>query len=1160
MLERLRFRYKILLLVGPALLGLLLVTAIALVLNRRAEAQVARVQDTYLPLLELDRDLKRIFSDIQRKLEGAAAAQDHDGLAEADDLQRRFLHALDAARAAVAANGQDANALRRDMEDYYRTARDVTVRLLGGQAGEALVDRMERMQERHARLTTRLESTATPDRTRMAGAFAAARQSYNQTLVLDLLVAGLALAVAGLLSFRIIGGTVRSLQAVQEGVERLARGDFGQEIRVASLDEFGDLARQGNETALRLREYREKGAREDWLKTGLIGLTTELAGEQSEAELARRSLVYLARYLEAPVAALYLVEDDGALHLCASHAFVQPEGLPATFKPGEGLLGEALQDGQLRVLDQPPGGHLLVRSALVEAAARQIVVAPFAHEHRVLGVVELGRLTPWSEQQLEGARGARDVLAVAFAVARSRRRQSELLERSQRQAEELQAQQEELRQINDELARQSEALEVERASVLDKNAALEDARQMVQDKADEVARASRYKSEFLANMSHELRTPLNGILVLSQMLSENSASNLSAKQVEFATVIHRSGQELLTLINEVLDLSKVEAGRQQLVREEVGPEELATYLRGMWSPLAARKGLLFSVEAEADLPEHLHTDRMRVEQILKNLLSNALKFTEKGQVAVRLRRAPAREVPAAESGASAFLAIAVTDSGVGVPPDKQEWIFEAFAQADGTTSRKFGGTGLGLAIARKLAVALGGDLRVSSDGKKGSTFTLYLPLDAAPAEETRPPAPASPPEPVRDDESALRPGEPCLLVIDDDKTFIDIALALCRQAGFKCLVADRGESGLAMARRHRPSGIILDVGLPDMDGWSVMERLRMDPITRGIPVHFISAAEGADRARSLGAVGFLSKPHDADQLRSAIRNLEQTSGVQVRKVLMVEDDADLRAALTTLIASKDIEVVAVGTGEEAFQQLCDEPFGCLVLDLGLPDKRTGMDLLARLRAHPRTSELATIVHTGFPLTAEEVSELEKQPQTVVVLKGERSPQRLMEEVRLFVHRVRRKLPEQRQRLTEVVHNKEPALEGKRVLIVDDDMRNVYSLSAVLRDKGLQVEVAADGQGALDKLSGESGIELVLMDIMMPGMDGYEAIRRIRAQPGGGKLPIIALTAKAMPGDRQKCLDAGASDYVTKPVEVQQFLSTLRVWLSAEAAHSEGRLR
>jgi CheY-like chemotaxis protein len=1157
MLERLRFRFKVLMLVAPALVGLMLVTAVALLLNRRADGQLVAVQNTYLPLLELDRDLKRLFSEVQRELEAAVAAREKENLRRADDLRQQFIDRLGPSRAVLAANGTDAGVFRQALVDYYDVARDVTVQLMAGHTGEALVERMEEMRVRQTDFRERLERGAAPDRERMAAAFRAARATHDQTFVVNLLIALIAVLVAAMFSWRIIGSSVRSLQEVQGGVERLARGDFAQEIRVSSLDEFGDLARQANETAVRLREYRERITRDDWLKTGLGGLVSELSGERTASGLGAGALNYLAPYLEAQVATLYLVDEPEVLRLCATYACPRPEEVPASFRAGEGIPGQALHDGGLRVIDEVPAGHLTIRSGLVEGGPRQVLVVPFTHEGRPMGVLELASLRPFGEKHLELAGRARAALGVAFAVAQSRQRQQELLERTQRQAEELQSQQEELRQTNDELALQTRALEIERQAVLEKNAELSNAQLLLQEKAAEVARSSRYKSEFLANMSHELRTPLNGIMVLSQMLAENAGGNLSDKQVEFCNVIHKSGHELLSLINEVLDLSKVESGRQELVFEQVTPGDLASYLRGMFSPIAANKGLVFEVDVEEGLPAELRTDRMRVEQILKNLLSNALKFTENGSVRVKLHRVARSEVRPQEAAGSDFVAASVSDTGPGVPKDKQEWIFEAFAQVDGGTSRKFGGTGLGLAIAKQLAVRLGGDLRVFSDGQNGSTFTLYLPLDDAAIAAPRAGAPAATAAPLpvvgpplADDREGLRPGDPCLLIIDDDREFCEVVLGMARETGFRGLVATTGEAGLALARRHRPSGIILDVGLPDMDGWSVMERLRADQITRAIPVHFVTAAEGADRARTLGAVGFLAKPPDTTQLRNAIRGLEKTAGVSLRKVLMVEDDSALRAALTSLMASRDIAVVGVGSSNEAFDQLCAEPFGCVVLDLGLPDKQAGMNLLARLRADERTAELPIIVHTGIDLSADEVLDLEKQGPTVVVIKGERSPQRLTEEARLFLHRVRRELPRQRQNLTEVVHNPDPDLRGRRVLIVDDDMRNVYSLTALLRAKGVQVEAAPDGQAALEKLAQSSTVELVLMDIMMPGMDGYEAIRRIRAQPGRGKLPIIALTAKAMPGDRQKCLDAGASDYVSKPLDAQKFLATLRVWLSA----------
>jgi signal transduction histidine kinase/DNA-binding response OmpR family regulator/HAMP domain-containing protein len=1155
MLERLKFRYKVFLLVAPTLAGLLLVTAVSLLLNRQAERQLAEVQDTYLPLLEADRDLKRLFREIQHALEGAAAAQEVGNLREADGLRKQFIERVASARSAIAANGGDSNALEQALESYYGVARDVTTQLMAGREGEALVGRIEQMRLQHQNLHARLEATTTPNRTRMVAAFRAARQAHSRTLQIDVLIAVLALVLAGSLSWRIIRGAVRRLQQVQAGMERLAGGDFSHEIKVTSQDEFGDLARQANETAARLRGYRENSLREDWVKTGLSGLASELVGELAPSQLCSRALAYLARYLDAQVAAAFLADGNGDLQFCAGVACVPPGAVPSSFRPGEGLLGQAALDGQMRVLDQSPPGHLAIRSALIDAAPKQIVVIPFAHERRTIGVLELGSKVPWSEQQLEVARGARTALGGVFAVARSRQRQQELLERSQRQADELQSQQEELRQTNDELAEQSRALEQERQAVLVKNAELEKAQALLQEKAEEVSRSSRYKSEFLANMSHELRTPLNGIMVLSQMLGENLSANLSDKQVEFARVIHQSGEELLNLINEVLDLSKVEAGRQELVLDSFDPADLVGYLRGMFGPLAARKGLAFSVEQAGELPPRMRTDRARVEQILKNLLSNALKFTEGGNVTVTIGPAPAADVRELSGAAGSFVAFSVSDTGMGIPADKQEEIFEAFAQVDRGTSRKYGGTGLGLAIAKKLAARMGGDLRVRSDGATGSTFTLFLPFETRPA-GGRGDRAADPVSAVADDRDHLQPGDPALLLIEDDADFAQIVVQMVREAGFKALHAKEGHAGLELARQYRPSGIILDVGLPDMDGWAVMERLAADQTVRNIPVHFVTAAAvGADRARTLGAVGFLSKPFGRDQLCSVIHNLEESAGIKLRKILLVEDDAPLRTALSTLLTGKDMEVAAVGSSAEALEQLRSRAFGCMILDLGLPDKQSGLDLLRRVRRDRRTRDLPVIVHTGLSLSEGEVLELERQARTVVVVKGERSPQRLIDEARLFVQRLRRDLPAHRQLMNQAVQGDEPSLRGKKILIVDDDMRNVYSLSAFLSAKGLLVEVAPDGKSALDMLAndGGGGIELVLMDIMMPGLDGYEAMRRIRTEPRFGKLPIIALTAKAMPGDREKCLAAGASDYIAKPVDTQKFMSALRGWLGPGTA-------
>jgi len=693
-------------------------------------------------------------------------------------------------------------------------------------------------------------------------------------------------------------------------------------------------------------------------------------------------------------------------------------------------------------------------------------------------------------------------------------------------------------------------------------------------------------------------------MILSKILGDGD-ERPEAEKLEFAKVIHKSGEELLALINDVLDLAKVEAGKQELSVDTVELHDVAAYVRRMFGPMAKDRGLELRVEVDEGVARRVRTDPARLEQILKNLVSNAIKFTAAGSVVVRLYApAPGEWRPevveggeggdgGGEGGGKGAFAISVADTGIGIPAEKQAWIFEAFAQADGGTSRKYGGTGLGLTIARQLAQRLGGDLRVKSEVGKGSSFHVYLPVagpsvreaaaeagtgvrarrttgagaasgaGAAGALSGAASAAGLAEQTVTDDRHVIVPGDACLLVIEDDARFAEIVLRLVREAGFKGLVATNGHGGLELARRHKPSGIVLDVGLPDMDGWSVMERLKQERSTREIPVHFITAGDDSARAERLGAVGFLAKPVDLGQVRSALRALEASAGASLHKVLVVAQDVDMRNSLRQQLAGgggngsngsgagseANVEAVGVGTVAEALERLANDTIGCVVLDLSLPEKQDGFDLLARIRGDDRTAAIPVIVHTGLALTPEEVLRLEVTEQALVILQGERSLERVLEETRLFLHRVRTGLPEQRQRMTQLVHNHELQLKGKTVLVVDDDMRNVYSLSSALRAKDLRVITAADGQEALDELSAHPETNVVLMDVMMPRMDGHEATRRIRSEPRFAKLPIIALTAKTMPGERKKCLDAGANDYVPKPVDMDRLLALLRVWLS-----------
>jgi signal transduction histidine kinase/CheY-like chemotaxis protein/HAMP domain-containing protein len=1173
MLDALKFKHRVLLLVALASIALTTVTAMALVLGRRGADDVSGIETRYVPLLELNRDLESTFATVARTLEDAAAAAEEGGLREADTLRDQFLRSLDSGRGHIAENGADPEALRREFVAYYRLARRVSSDLISEETGEDLLERAQAMREAQQQFASHLDTGTTPDRVRLAAAFESARAAHSTAVLVDLTVAGVAFVLMLLLSWWIVRGTVRSLREVSSGVERLARGDFSKEILVAVRDEFGDLAREANRTAKRLREYRELVAQEDWVKTGTGGLAGQIAGELSSSELGRRALTYLARYTDAADGFAYAADEQGQLDLLEGYAFEQGALSSRSFRPGEGIVGQAARDGEMRVLSDMPPGYVSVTSGLGGTGRCHLLVVPCSFEGRCMGVLEFGFLEPPSSQSLELMRRVRDLIGIAFRVAESRERVQALVHEMQQQAEELrdaydeqqqhnealldskqrlQAQQDELRAANEELERQAETLEAQRNALQAKNEQLVVAHQLIEQKAAEVTRASKYKSEFLANMSHELRTPLNSIMILSRILATNEEGGLTAKQVEFAEVIHKSGDDLLNLINDILDLAKIESGKQELVYWPVAVSDVALYLRQMFEQLANQKGLAFEVDVEEAARVEIRADRTRLEQILKNLVSNAIKFTEKGSVAVRVFKPAAAARPTSTAPDDDSVAFAVIDTGEGISADRQQIIFEAFAQAEGGTSRRFGGTGLGLAIARQLAVRMGGEIRLESEPGRGSTFALHLP-----AREPRRHAVTSSAPPavalmererrvvVPDDRWEMTPGEPCFLVIEDDPDFAGVLVDLIRQGGFRALAATSGKHGLDLAGRFRPSGILLDVGLPDLDGWGVMELLQADRATREIPVHFITAGGDSVRARRMGAVGFLNKPVDPEQIRDAIRTLGNSAGAAV---LLVEPDPRMRVALCAVLSRVAPRIEAVGTDEEALAHLQRGPFGVLVLDLALPDKEDGIALLERIRSQPDLAAMPVVVHTGVALTPDETRGLERLSETIVILQSERSMERVLEETRLFLHQIRAQMPEQRQRMFQVVHGREAVLEGKRVLIVDDDMRSLYSLTNALQAKQLHIIAAADGVEALEMLAAHQDTNLVLMDIMMPRMDGHEAIRRIRKQPRFQRLPIIALTARTIPGERQRCLDAGATDYIPKPVDIDRLVSLLRVWL------------
>lgn len=913
---------------------------------------------------------------------------------------------------------------------------------------------------------------------------------------------------------------------------------------------------------------------ESWLRTGQMELGEQTHGEQTLEQLGQSILSFLASYIGADVGALYLFDGADSYHLLSGFA-LNVQSVPQTFKLNEGLVGQVAADRSVRRLSDFPREHLRVDTALGSAPPKNLIVAPLEAETVVKAVVEFGFAKDVRGSHEELLKRVSEVAGIALRSAKYRASLEELLEKTQRQAGELQTQQEELKVANEELEEQSRALKESQARLESQQAELEQtnqqlenqaqlleqqkdelavAKRAVEEQAREVARASQYKSEFLANMSHELRTPLNSSLILSKLLLDNREDNLTPEQLDYAKTIYDAGNDLLDLINDILDLAKVEAGKLDIRAEAVDLSSLLARLEAAFRPLAEQKLISLSLQIAPDVPEAITTDAQRLEQVLKNLLSNAVKFTEKGSVRVEVTRS--RE----------GVAFSVIDTGIGIAEDEKETIFEAFRQADGATSRKFGGTGLGLSISRELVRLLGGTIIVASEPGKGSTFVLVLPEtsdrgsaqsrmalpERAPAPEllrisSEQPKRAARRRELHDDRDALEEGERKILVVEDDPAFSKILYELAHEQGFRCILAASADEGYELALECLPDGIILDMGLPDHMGLTVLDRLKNTARTRHIPVHVVSVHDFSEAAFQMGAVGYMLKPVKREELLLAFSEIESRITQKVKTVLVVEDDPAQRMAICKLIEDDSLRTRAVATAKEALDHLRSSTFDCVVLDLTLPDM-SGYGLLELIAKDESHSHPPVIVYTGKALSQEEEEGLRKHSKSIII-KGAKSPERLLDEVTLFLHRVEAQLPPDRQSVLRDLRHREKIFDGRKILLVDDDVRNVFALSSVLERKGAKIEIARNGKEALAKASSDDAIDLVLMDIMMPEMDGLEAMRRIRQLPDRKRLPIIAVTAKAMRDDRDKSLEAGANDYIAKPVDVEKLLSLVRVWLT-----------
>lgn len=1063
------------------------------------------------------------------------------------------------------------------------------------QLGKSLFDTL---RERLTDLQNRTEQLidAQLERVGAAQLFSNIAQAVSAALLVFVVVAGV------WMSRRLL---TRPVTSVLEDVTAVADGAGDRAIRRVGPREIAVLAGAAETMRANLHVTNERLADQAKLsekarlaKEIQADLMTEVQGVSEPAAACSLIISRTAQALGANHGALYLQQPDDPdrYALTASYAFHRRKGLPNSFGLGDGLVGQCALEGNRIEVTGAPGDYVEIVSGLGRTEPVALLLVPIKFETHVLGVMELAALRLFTDEDTEMAESIALGVGAALSAIESAQRTRELLKVSQAQTEELQTQEEELRAANEQLSQRedllsaqnaeleetteelrtqqeelrasSERLEFQAQTLEAKNEELERLSGSLEARAEELAVSSRYKSEFLANMSHELRTPLNSILILAGLLTD-SDDPLTEKQHEFAETIQQSGKDLLNLIDEVLDLAKVESGSMYLEQELINVSDLVSFLERTFGPVAGAKGVEFGVVVDSAAPRQLTSDYTRVKQIAKNLVANAVKFTDRGSVTVRLNASG----DASGGPGNQFLSMAVVDTGIGIDENDHNLIFESFQQAGRGTARQYGGTGLGLAISRELARHLGGDITLRSALGEGSVFTCYLPIGtaiSAPASAAalEPPKTAAPQEPapisetVEGEDSDTRfgtvdtssvawpeGGRPVLLIVEDDPTFGRMLAELASEAGFASVVTASGRMALALAKERRPAAITLDIGLPDMAGWVVLDVLKHDLATRHIPVNVVSGADDDGRGRRMGAIQTLHKPADITDLRSMFAGIANFLKPGPRHVLVAEDDANQRQVVKHMIESDDIDITTVGTGAQVLAELAGPTtYDCLVLDLGLPDI-DGIDLIERIKDQLKQKSLPVIVHTGRELTSAETERLEALA-AAIVLKNAKSPERLLDETALFLHRVATEMPDSAREILSNPRRVDESLEGNTVLLVDDDVRNVFSLGSALKRYGITVVPARNGQEGLDNLAAHPEVGLVLMDIMMPVMDGYEAMRRIRADGRWRNLPIVALTAKAMKGDRQKCLDAGASDYVTKPVDMDQLTSVLRVWLAS----------
>lgn len=962
---------------------------------------------------------------------------------------------------------------------------------------------------------------------------------------------------------------VEPVKMVTSTFKEISEGEANLKVRLnaSSEDELGHMAKYFNRFMVKLEAIINENKKQSWLKTGQVELNEKIKLEQDMEVLTEKIITYISEYVGAQIGVIYIKEDDQRFKRVSSYACRKEDERSERITVGEGIVGQVALEKQTILIKDIPDHYIKIYSGLGEALPKNIIVTPCVADGDVKCIIELGSFQEFNALQQEFIEQISDSIATSIQMADSRVKLRVLLNKSLEQAEELQVQQEELRQTNEELEEQTKALkeseaqlqvqqeelrvvneeleertkslELQKNDIASKNEILKNTQKDIEEKAKALEVASKYKSEFLANMSHELRTPLNSILVLSQLLAQGN-DTLSNKQIEFANTIHSSGEDLLKLINDILDLSKVEAGKLDVVMEAIDIKKMISAIEKLFKPIAMQKGLFFNVEVSSDVPTHFVSDYQRIQQILKNLLSNAFKFTDDGGVTLIVQ----------VKGTSKIY-FTISDTGIGIAKDKQDIIFEAFKQSDGTTSRKYGGTGLGLSISKELAQLLGVKINVDSELGKGSTFTLEVPLNVQMDDILQEVAATEEP----DSSLTMKSSDHLivndvktkqLLIIEDDINFSNVLLELAEMKGYKAIIAENGEDGIELAIQKQPDAILLDIGLPDINGWKVIDYLKNETDTSDIPVHIITGKEINSSADSLkDIIGYMKKPVSLNSLDSMFNKIEMAISKPVKRLLIVDQNEDHTTEISTYFKDKDIQIITKHSGSDALQLLKEQPIDCMILDIKLKDM-TGFELLEKIKDE-NMKGLPVLIHTEKDLTLEDEMELRKYAESIVI-KGDRSIERLIAETSLFLHNVESKMASKYQPSIKTQQENEETFKNKTILVVDDDMRNVFTLSSILEEKGMKVIVGRNGAEGIQKLRQNQEIDLILMDIMMPEMDGYTAMAQIRKDKTYRKIPIIALTAKAMKEDRQKCIEAGANDYLTKPINIDQLNSLLRVWL------------